>query len=56
MSTKRLALGGTDFGPWQFKTMNMSLPPFFDGLIGSDFFATHVVCIDFPDKRLVIRP
>jgi hypothetical protein len=50
------AEGGTDFGPWQFKWMDMSLPPFFDGVIGHDFFATHVVCIDFPDKRLVIHP
>jgi hypothetical protein len=52
--TKRLVLGGTDFGPWQFKWMDMSLPPFFDGSIGHDFFATHVVCIDFPEKRIVI--
>lgn len=56
VTTKRLVIGGTDFGPWQFKWMDMSLPPFFDGFIGHDFFATHVVCIDFPDKRLVIHP
>ena len=56
VTTKRLVVGGTDFGPWQFKWMEMSLPPFFDGSIGYDFFATHVVCIDFPNKRLVIQP
>jgi len=56
VTTKRLVVGGTDFGPWQFKWMEMSLPPFFDGSIGYDFFATHVVCIDFPDKRVVIQP
>jgi len=54
--TKRLVFGGFDFGPWRFKWMDMSLPPFFDGFIGHDFFATHVVCIDFPNKRLVIQP
>lgn len=54
--TQRLAFGGFEFGPWRFKWMDMSLPPFFDGSIGHDFFATHVVCIDFPDKRVVIRP
>jgi len=56
VTTKRFVLGSTDFGPWQFKWMEMSLPPFFDGSIGYDFLATHVVCIDFPDKRVVIRP
>jgi hypothetical protein len=54
--TQRLVFGGFDFGPWRFKWMDMSLPPFFDGSIGHDFFATHVVCIDFPDRRLVIQP
>lgn len=56
VTTKRLVVGGTDFGPWQFKWMEMSLPPFFDGSIGYDFLATHVVCFDFPDKQLVIQP
>lgn len=56
VTTKRLVLGGTDFGPWQFKWMEMSLPPFFDGSIGYDFFLRHVVCIDFPGKRVLVRP
>jgi hypothetical protein len=55
VTTKRLVLGGTDFGPWQFKWMEMSLPPFFDGSIGYDFFLRHVVCIDFPGKRVLVR-
>ena len=53
VATKRLVLGGTDFGPWQFQLWDMSLPGF-DGFIGHDFFAEHVVCVDFPGKRLVI--
>jgi len=52
--TQRFVLGGTDFGRWQFKWMELHLP-FFDGTIGYDFFATHVVCIDFP-HRLVVVP
>jgi hypothetical protein len=56
VTTKRLVLGGTDFGPWRFKWMEMSLPPFFDGSIGYDFFLRHVVCIDFPGKRVLVRP
>ena len=49
----RLLLGDTDFGPWRFEVWNMSLPGF-DGFIGHDFFAKHVVCIDFPQSRVVI--
>jgi hypothetical protein len=54
--TQRLIVGGTDFGPWRFKWMKMSLPPFLDGSIGYDFLTTHVVCIDFPDKQVVVQP
>lgn len=53
VTTKRFTLGGTDFGPWKFMIWDVTLPGF-DGLIGYDFFASHVVCIDFPGNRLVI--
>jgi hypothetical protein len=53
VQTNRLALGGSDFGPWRFEVWEMSLPGF-DGFIGHDFFAKHVVCIDFPRARLAI--
>jgi len=46
-------LGNADFGPWQFDVWDMALPGF-DGFIGYDFFARHVVCIDFTGNRLVI--
>jgi len=55
LTTRRLTLGGTDFGPWRFETMDISLPPFFNGFIGYDFFAHHVVCFDFPNKQLLIQ-
>jgi hypothetical protein len=55
VTSKRLTLGGTDFGPLQFAVEDLSLPPGFDGLIGYDFFAHHVVCMDFPGNRLLIR-
>lgn len=54
-TSRRLNLGGKDFGPWQFATADISLPPFFDGFIGYDFFARHVVCFDFPNKQLLIQ-
>jgi hypothetical protein len=50
---KRFSLGGFDFGPWRFEVWDISLPGF-DGFIGHDFFAKHVVCIDFPGNRVVI--
>jgi hypothetical protein len=55
ITSKRLALGGTDFGPLQFELDDLSLPPGFDGLIGYTFFAHHVVCMDFPEKKLLIQ-
>ncbi len=56
VTSKRLALGGTDFGPLQFKLEDLTLPPpGFDGLVGYNFFAHHVVCMDFPGSRLLIQ-
>ncbi len=54
VTTQRLTLGGTDFGPAKFEIWDVALPPGFDGFIGYHFFATHVVCMDFPGKRLLI--
>lgn len=53
VTTKWFKLGDTDFGPWQFDLLDVNLPGF-DGAIGYDFFAKHVVCIDFTGNRLVI--
>ena len=53
--SKRLTLGGTDFGPLRFRVEDLSLPPGFDGFIGYNFFAHHIVCMDFPGNRLLIQ-
>jgi len=53
--SKQFSLGGVDFGPWRFDVWDMSLPAGFDGFIGYNFFARHIVCIDFPGRRIVIR-
>jgi hypothetical protein len=55
MTTRRLTLGGTDFGPLDLDIWDVSLPPGFDGFIGYNFFSHHVVCIDFPGNRLLIQ-
>jgi hypothetical protein len=54
LTTKQLLLGGANFGPIQFQIWDLALPPGFDGFIGSDFFAQHVVCLDFPRSQIVI--
>ncbi len=56
VTSKRFSLAGTDFGPWQFDILDVSLPPGFDGFIGYNFFAKHIVCMDFPGRRLLISP
>ena len=53
--SKRLMLGGADFGPLQFEIEDLSLPPGFDGFVGYNFFAHHIVCLDFPGNRLLIQ-
>jgi len=55
LTAKRLTFAGTDFGPLQFQIWDVSLPPGFDGFIGYNFFAHHIVCMDFPGNRLLIQ-
>jgi Aspartyl protease len=54
LTTRRLVLGGKDFGPWPFDVWDITLPPWFSGFLGYNFFARHIVCIDFPGKQIVI--
>jgi hypothetical protein len=56
LMTKELLIGGTNFGPVQSQIWDLSLPPGFDGFMGYDFFARHVVCLDFPRSRVVLPP
>lgn len=55
MRTKRLIPGGRDLPPWQFDVADLQLPPLFNGFLGYDFLAAHVVCFGFPGKQLVVR-
>jgi hypothetical protein len=52
LKSKHLTLGGTDFGPLIFQIEELSLPPWFAGFIGYNFFAHHVVCLDFPQNQV----
>jgi hypothetical protein len=55
LTTHRLILGSRDFGPWQFDVWDVTLPPWFNGFVGYNFFASHTVCIDFPNRRIVVE-
>ena len=55
LTLKHLTLSGTDFGPLNFRIEELSLPPGFGGFIGYNFFAHHVVCLDFPRNQVLIQ-
>jgi hypothetical protein len=48
-------LGGVDFGPLELRPFEFAEPAGVDGFIGANFFADHVVCVDFPNKRFLVR-
>jgi hypothetical protein len=51
--SRRFMLGGRNFGPYPLGLLVADLPGF-DGMIGDDFFLKHRVCIDYPERRVVI--
>jgi|ERR1700733_612464 len=55
VTAKRLSFGGTDFGPLKLHIADYAQPAGTDMIIGYNFFAQHVVCIDFPGHRFLIR-
>jgi hypothetical protein len=55
LTSKRFVLSGTDFGPLHFTLEELDSSLGFDGFIGYDFLARHVVCMDFPGRRLLIQ-
>jgi hypothetical protein len=54
-TTKRLVLGGADFGPLKLVVADYAEPAGTDMFIGYSFFINHVVCVDFPGKRFLIQ-
>jgi hypothetical protein len=54
-SSKSFELGGTDFGPFDLRLFDFAEPAEVDGFVGGNFFATHVVCVDFPNSRFLVR-
>lgn len=56
ITTQRFDLSGSAFGPLQFQKYDFTELPGVDGFVGHNFFSKHVVCIDFPGQRLLVRP
>lgn len=56
LSVEKFNIDGHELGPQTFEVWDWSenAPPF-DGFIGFDFFAEHVVCIDFPKNRIFVQ-
>jgi hypothetical protein len=55
VSLPHLNFGTADLGAMDFHVVDYIQLPGTDGFIGDDFFANHVVCIDFPGTRLLVR-
>jgi predicted aspartyl protease len=50
--SKMLAAAGQDFGPLEFVLLPLQTPRDFQGLLGANFFAKHVVCFDYARREL----
>jgi hypothetical protein len=48
-------LGGVDFGPLELRLFDFEEPAGVDGFVGANFYATRVVCVDFPGRRFLVR-
>jgi hypothetical protein len=55
--TETFEMNGHEFGPVRMNIWDIPvLPPDLNTILGYWFFADKVVCVDFPDKRLLIQP
>jgi predicted aspartyl protease len=54
-SSKMLTATGQDFGPLEFVLLPLQLPKDFQGMLGANFFAKHVVCFDYERREVRIR-
>jgi hypothetical protein len=54
-NTKRLIIGGADFGPLEFVVLPLELPSDFEGMLGYNVFARHVVCLNYGRSELRVH-
>jgi hypothetical protein len=54
-SVAALTAAGQDLGPLEFVVLPLQPPHAFQAFIGADFFARHVVCLDYAHREIRIR-
>jgi hypothetical protein len=54
-NSKRLIIGGSDFGPLELVVLPLELPSDFEGMLGYNVFADHVVCMNYGRGELRVR-
>ena len=52
---EKLSAVGHEFGPIEFVVAPLNLPADFEGMLGRNFFATHVVCLDYKHRDIRVR-
>jgi Aspartyl protease len=52
---EKLSAVGHDFGPIEFAVAPLKLPADFEGMLGRNFFETHVVCLDYKHREIRVR-
>jgi hypothetical protein len=55
VTSRHFMLGGADFGPIKLAVADYAEPAGTDMFVGYDFFAKHIVCIDFPGHQFLIQ-
>lgn len=54
-NAQAFSAAGHDFGPVEFVLLPLKLPADFEGLIGRNFFQSHVVCLDYARREVRVR-
>lgn len=50
-----LSVPEREFGPLEFVVPPLQLPSDFEGMLGANFFSSHVVCLDYDKREVRIR-
>lgn len=53
--SRTLFAAGQDLGPLEFVVLPLKLPRDFEGVLGGNFFAHHVVCLDYERREVRVH-
>lgn len=54
-ATQTLTLGTRELGPHRMVVLDLAGAPELDGVLGSNFFAHHRVCLDYPGRTISVH-